>query len=190
MKTKTEKNQVTGKKTTTHLVMTGMMTALLAVLSQLSIPMPSGVPVTLQTLAVVLCACILGWKLGTLSVLLYLILGAAGLPVFANFGAGLGAVIGPTGGFLIGFLPLAFLTGVGKEKKGLWRLWMAALGLASCHALGILQFSLVMGSGWMEAFLLVSAPYLVKDGISVFLAFVVGGAVSKGLRAANIPNCA
>lgn len=66
------------KISTKTIVMTGMMTAVLAVLSQIQIPMPSGVPVTMQTFGVALCACVLGWKMGTASVAVYLLLGAIG----------------------------------------------------------------------------------------------------------------
>lgn len=172
---------------TKTLVMTAMFTAVLAVLSQISIPMPSGVPVTLQTFAVALCACILGWKFGTASVLLYLLLGAVGVPVFANFHGGFSAIIGSTGGFLIGFIPMALLTGLFNPKKNIvGTVLCSALGLAVCHLLGIFQFMNLMGMGFAEAALLVSVPYLVKDIVSVVLAFVVGAAVKKALNAANI----
>ena len=72
------------KISTKTIVMTGMMTAVLAVLSQIQIPMPSGVPVTMQTFGVALCACVLGWKMGTASVAVYLLLGSFGVPVFAG----------------------------------------------------------------------------------------------------------
>ena len=68
------------KISTKTIVMTGMMTAVLAVLSQIQIPMPSGVPVTTQTFGVALCACVLGWKMGTASVAVYLLLGGSGVP--------------------------------------------------------------------------------------------------------------
>ena len=81
----------------------GLFAAVLAVLSQLAIPMPGAVPLTLQTFGVALCAYVLGWKLGTLSYLIYFLLGLAGVPVFSNFTGGIGKLFGPTGGFLIGF---------------------------------------------------------------------------------------
>lgn len=175
------------KISTQTLVMTGMLTAILAVLSQISIPMPSGVPVTLQTFGVALCACVLGWKFGTVSVLIYLLLGAVGVPVFAGFHGGFSSIIGSTGGFLIGFLPMAFLTGLfnpAKNKVG--TVLCSAAGLAICHLLGVLQFMFLMKMGFVEAALLVSVPYLLKDIVSVVLAFVVGAIVKRALNAANI----
>lgn len=175
------------KISTKTIVMTGMMTAVLAVLSQIQIPMPSGVPVTMQTFGVALCACVLGWKMGTASVAVYLLLGSFGVPVFAGLSGGLGTITGATGGFLIGFLPMALLTGLftsSKNKVG--TILCSTAGLAICHLLGALQFMLLMKMGFVESLMLVSVPYLLKDVISVVAAFVVGAAVRKALNAANI----
>ena len=91
----------------TNIVMVGVFAAVLAVLSQISFPLPSGIPVTLQTFAVALCGYALGCKRGTLAVLVYIVLGAVGLPVFANFSGGFGSLVGLAGGYIYGFLPSA-----------------------------------------------------------------------------------
>ena len=88
------------KLTTKQIVLTGMMTAVLAVLSIVTIPLPTGVPVTLQTFAMAFCGYVLGWKLGGASSALYLILGAIGVPVYAGMSGGFGALLGPAGGFI------------------------------------------------------------------------------------------
>ena len=90
------------KLTTKQIVLTGMMTAVLAVLSIVTIPLPTGVPVTLQTFAMAFCGYVLGWKLGGASSALYLILGAIGVPVYAGMSGGFGALLGPAGGFRCG----------------------------------------------------------------------------------------
>lgn len=159
------------------LVLTGVFAALLAVLSQVSIPMPSGVPVTLQTFAVALCAYVLGWKLGTLAVAVYLALGAVGLPVFAGF----------SGGFLWGFLLMALLCGLGAQTgKPVFALLLGALGIAVCHFCGVLQYAAVASAPFLESFLLVSAPYLLKDGISLALAYLAARAVVYSLKKARL----
>ena len=86
--------------TTREMVLAGMFAAVLAVISQLSIPTPAGVPVTIQVFGVALVGAVLGWKLGLCSVLVYILIGAAGLPVFANFGGGIRSLIGLTGGYI------------------------------------------------------------------------------------------
>ena len=90
------------KISTKTMVSVGMFAAVLGVLSVLTIPMPSGVPLTLQTFAMALCGYTLGAKRGTAAVALYLLLGAVGVPVFAGMTGGVSRFVGPTGGFLWG----------------------------------------------------------------------------------------
>ena len=179
--------KVTYQNKVQKLVMTGMFSALLAVLSLVSIPMPTGVPITLQTFAVALCGYVLGPALGTLSVMVYLAMGAVGLPVFAGFSSGVGELLGMTGGFLWGFLFLALFCGLGVwTKKRPLALLLGAAGLAVCHLLGALQFSLVSSSPLLQSFLLVSVPYLIKDAVSVALAYLAGTAVVLALKKAKL----
>ncbi len=77
-----------------QIVLVGVFAAVLAVLSQISIPLPSGIPVTLQTFAVALCGYALGWKRGLLATAVYVALGLVGLPVFSGFSGGVGSVLG------------------------------------------------------------------------------------------------
>ena len=92
-----------------------VFTAIICVLSQLSIPMPAGVPMTLQTLIIPMAGIVLGKKKGTYATLLYLLIGAVGIPVFSGFSGGLGVLFGMTGGFLISFPILSFTAGLGDE---------------------------------------------------------------------------
>lgn len=168
---------------TNRLALAAMMTAVIAVLSQIAIPMPSGVPITLQTFAVALSGYILGGGLAALSVLLYILLGAAGMPVFANFKAGIGAVFGVTGGFLWGFIVFAALCGAAYACKNKY---MAALlsfsGLLLCHFIGAVQFALVTHTGLWQAALVASVPYLLKDALSALAAYFIASAVRKALK--------
>ncbi len=162
-----------------NLIVTGVFAALLAVLSQVAIPLPSGVPVTMQTFAVALAGFTLGARRGTLAVLTYLLLGAIGIPVFAGFIGGIGVFAGVTGGFLIGFLALAWLCGLGGP-------WFAGLGLIACHALGVLWFAVVAGVSPLNAAAISSLPYLLKDAVSVACAYFSARAVRRGLHAARL----
>ena len=91
--------------------------AIICILSQISIPTPFGVPVTLQILAISLCGYILGYKNALKTVAVYILLGMLGLPVFANFKGGIPALLGPTGGFVAGFVFVAFFCGLNKKHK-------------------------------------------------------------------------
>ena len=103
--------------TTREMVLAGMFAAVLAVISQLSIPTPAGVPVTIQVFGVALVGAVLGWKLGLCSVLVYILIGAAGLPVFANFGGGIRSLIGLTGGYIWAWPVMAVLCGIRPGLK-------------------------------------------------------------------------
>lgn len=131
------------------------------------------VPMTMQTYAVILLGAVLGWRLGTASVLFYLAQGAVGLPVFAS-GAGLAYFAGPTGGYLVGFAVSALLVGLlaarGWDRRLPSALAMMALGTAVILALGVAWLSVFLGS----------AEKAVAAGLMPFLA----GAVFKTVLAA------
>ena len=128
---------------TRELAYTGILAALIAVCSWISIP--TAVPFTLQTFAVFLTLGLLGGRLGTLAVTVYLLLGAVGLPVFAGFHGGLGAFLGATGGYLVGFLFTA-LTMWGAER---WLGKSAPVFLGSAVVGQILCY--LFGSVWYYA---------------------------------------
>ena len=112
-----------------EMTLTGLMAAVLCVLGPVSLVIGvSPVPISLGTLAVCLAAAVLGPRLGTLSCLLYLLLGLAGLPVFTGYTGGAGKLMGPTGGYLIGYLPLALTAGFAAARpgRGGWRRQAAA----------------------------------------------------------------
>ena len=116
------------KLSTRDLCYIGFFAAIIAICAQITIPQPGGVPFTLQAWAVALSGLILGPKNGTLAVFVYILLGAAGAPVFAGFSGGLGVIMRPTGGFILSFPIMALLAGLGESKGGTcWPL----LGLAA-----------------------------------------------------------
>ncbi len=160
--------------TTQSMVKIAMCTAVLAVLSVIQIPMPSGVPLTLQTFAVALCGYVLGRWPGISAVGLYIAVGAVGIPVFAGMKGGIAVLVGPTGGFLFGFLFLAWACGAGVGKNKMTAVAMGSAGLLSCHLLGVSGFVLATGATYPQAFITVSMPYLLKDALSVAAAVQAG----------------
>ena len=160
----------------TTIVLCALFAAITAVLSQIAIPMPSGVPVTLQTFAIALC----GFYLCTAR-------GAVGVPVFSGFKGGIASIVGPTGGFIIGFIAMAAISGIAfrnmpEKFRVPLRIAMGILGVAACHICGFVQYALVAGKDLLSSFLLVSAPYLIKDIASVVLAYFAALAISKALK--------
>ena len=159
------------KKKTLQITQTALITSLIAVSAQIALPFFT-VPLTLQTFAVCLSGFLLGPCYGTLSVLIYLLLGAVGTPVFAGFQGSFGVILGPTGGFLVGFLALSLFCAI-SSKSGFFRMILPLIGIFICHFLGILWFSYTTGNPIFTSFLLSSLPYLPKDVLSCFLAKIL-----------------
>ena len=130
------------------------------------------VPVTLQTLFVVLSGAVLGPVFGPLSQILYLTAGVAGMPVFAGGAAGPGVIAGPTGGYLVGFVIAAWVAGLTTRAGASWL--RLGFGLLLAHAViflfGASHLRLFLGSSWENAFRLGVAPFLpgmlVKTGLA------------------------
>lgn len=175
------------KISTKTIVTVGMFTAVLSVLSILTIPMPSGVPITLQTFAMALCGYVLGWKKGTASTLIYILVGTVGMPVFAGMTGGPSWLAGYSGGFIWGFIFLTLLCGLGMKQKNVFlKIILGIAGLIICHIFGVIQFSVVASTSWLESVVAVSAPYILKDIISVIGAYLVAIPIRKALFASNI----
>lgn len=160
------------------MALTGLMTAAAAALSQISFPLPSGIPVTLQTFGVALAGYILGWKWGAVSMLLYIALGAVGVPVFAGFRGGISSLVGLTGGFIIGFIFMAALCGVkpgfeNKKSESAAEIAFGIIGIAACQIPGVLWFSYLSGNSLAVSFFKASLPYLPKDIVSAVGAWIL-----------------
>ena len=182
METKPSKGPASPKTDVKQMTRIALLTAVVAVSAQIAVPMPSGVPVTLQTFAVALCGYLLGVKGGLIAMGVYLLLGAVGAPVFASFTGGFQKFAGPTGGFLWGFLPLVALCGVGRAKAAWLSILLGLAGLLLCHALGVTQFALLGGKSFFASAALTSLPFLVKDALSVAGAFALGKLLERRMH--------
>ena len=167
---------------TKDLTAAALLAALAAVCAQLILPTPWGVPVSLGTLAVFLAAGLLGAKGASVSMLIYLALGAVGVPVFAGFRGGPGVLAGPTGGYLVGYLALAALGGwlCGRLPHRKYRLPLAfACGLAACYVLGTLWFAVSTVTPVGSALALCVLPYLPADAVKIAAAVVLCNRIEK-----------
>ena len=171
--------------TTKEIVFIGVFAALMAVCSWISIP--TTVPFTLQTFAVLLAIGILGGRDGSLSVLIYVLLGAVGVPVFANFSGGMGVILGTTGGYIVGFIASALIMWLFEKLLG-HKIWVLAvsslLGLIACYAIGTVWFMYVYSTangavalatvlGWRVI------PVIIPDVIKIVLALLIGSRLRK-----------
>ncbi len=165
---------------------------LMAICSWISIPMT--VPFTLQTFGVFLACIVLGGKRGTLSVIVYILLGAIGVPVFAGFTGGIGILFGNTGGYIIGFIFSALIMWLFEKlfNGQLWALIVSMiLGLLACYAIGSVWFMFVyakaagpVGIGTVLGWCVF--PFIIPDVVKIVLALVVGKRLNAALSKAGL----
>lgn len=161
------------KKTNiSNLIFSALFTAVIAVISQICILTPLGIPITLQTFAISLCGYLLGAKWAVASVLTYIGVGALGLPVFSGFHGGIHHFLCPSGGFVIGFIFLSLFCGIFKKTKNhILQILSGIFGLLICHLIGVIQFAILTETGFWPAFIASSLPFLIKDILSVAIAY-------------------
>lgn len=160
-----------------------VMTSVTCVLAQVSIPL-GPIPLSFTSLAVFLSVYLLGWKMGAVSCLVYLCIGLAGVPVFAGFNGGAAALLGPTGGYLIGFIPMAVVAGIVIEKtQRLWlQLFAMAIGTAITYTLGTIWFCSVTETTFGAAAAVCVLPFIPGDLIKIGIAAVLGRRLKRRLR--------
>lgn len=169
------------RRKTADIAFIAVFAAIIAIFSQFIIPLPSGIPLTLQTFSVAAAGYVLGSTKGSAAVFVYIALGAVGVPVFTGFQGGLGSLLGITGGFIFGFLPLVFMCGI-ETKRLFLKLTFGLIGVVFCHTLGILRFAEFSGD-IKSAFFAASVPYILKDIVSIVLAAVISGKIKRAVSA-------
>ncbi len=171
------------KVKTKDMILVSMFAALTAIFAQVTIPIPiSPVPITLQVLAVCLTSAILGSRLAFMSMLVYITVGILGMPVFSGGASGLGVVMGPTGGYITGFLLSSYVTGKLVQRKPLPTMSNTIVamfsGLLVIYTAGMLQLSLVTGMPLQAAFMSGVVPFIGLDIIKI----AVGAGVACSVR--------
>ena len=178
----------TKKMKTLDMVYIALFACLMAICSWISIP--GEVPFTLQTMGVFLAIGLLGGKRGTLAVLVYILMGVVGLPVFSGFSGGIGKLVGVTGGYIVGFLASALVmwameTLLGKKK---WALALSmVIGLLVCYAFGTAWFMVLYtnskGAITLGAVLgMCVIPYIIPDVIKIAVALLLTNILKRFVK--------
>jgi biotin transport system substrate-specific component len=171
------------KITISQMAVTALMAALMCILGPLSVPI-GPVPISLTNLVIYFAVYILGTRFGTISYLVYFLLGAAGLPVFSGFSGGLAKLAGPTGGYLVGFIFMAMISGA-AIKIGKGKTWIAVIGMVVgtlvAYAIGTVWFIFLTKNTLMASLTLCVFPFLIGDGIKIALAASFGGMLRSRL---------
>ena len=174
-------------KKTGSVALTGLFSAIIALSAWISIP--SVIPFTLQTMAVILAAGTLGIVKGTVAVAAYIGVGLAGVPVFSNFSGGIGVLFSPTGGFILGFLLLALSVGCAKtffKGKKLFLILFSALGLLLCYLFGTLWFMFCFNEGQDTSFITAITacvlPFILPDTVKTAAAIYLIRRLKKAVK--------
>ena len=167
------------------LCLISLFTATIAIMAQISIPMPIGVPMTMQTFAITLAGIVLGARNGALASIIYMLIGAIGLPVFANFTGGWQVLLGPTGGFILSFPIMAYIIGLGFKYRHIHKTFpMLAIALGTTLNLlcGVWLFSILSQTSFLASFAVSGLPYIPVTIIKAVLAYLLGNNIQKRLR--------
>ncbi|MCB2354648.1 biotin transporter BioY [Clostridium estertheticum] len=171
-----------------HLTLIGVMAAVICILGPLSLPIGI-VPISLTNLAIYFSVYVLGQKRGTLSYIVYLFIGLVGLPVFSGFSGGFTKLFGPTGGYLIGFIFMAFISGIFIDKFSN-KIYMCFLGMI----LGTIV-TYIFGTAWLayqlnmtfNASLAIGVlPFIPGDIVKMVIALLIGPQIKKRLISAGL----
>lgn len=176
----------TRRISTRQLTLIGVMTAVTCIIAPFSIPLPfSPVPISMTNLVIYITVYILGTKFSTISYLIYLLLGAVGLPVFSSFSGGLGKIAGPTGGYLVGFIFLALIAGYFVEHfqgRTAYALIGMVLGTCVCYLFGTVWLAMQMKLSFPAALASGVIPYLPGDCIKIVIALILGPKLKKAIQ--------
>lgn len=179
-------NTITAERSKTYdIVYIAVFAVIMAICSWISIP--TTVPFTLQTFGVFIAVGVLGGKRGTLAVLVYIILGAIGVPVFSGFTGGIGILAGTTGGYIVGFLFSALIMWLMEKipgKRSVIQILSMIVGLIVCYAFGTAWFMVVYSRangavglaavlGWCVI------PFIIPDLIKIVLAYMLSRKIKK-----------
>ncbi|SHK62649.1 biotin transporter BioY [Tepidibacter formicigenes] len=164
---------------TKNLVLSSLFAAITAIASQISIPIQP-VPITFQVLAVALAGALLGKKYGFISQIVFLLIGAIGIPVFAGFKGGFNVIVGPTGGYLLAYPIATYIIGYFSEKKGIINISIGMLfGLIVIYLTGMIQLKFILNLSLKKAFMAGVAPFVILDLIKLVIASFVVDTILK-----------
>ena len=170
------------------LTVSGLTAAVLCVLGPITVPI-GPVPVSLMTLVLFVTAYVLGVRMSLMSLIVYLLLGAAGLPVFSGYQGGLAKLAGPTGGYLVGYLLLTLLCGTAAEhsrRNPTAVLAGMVLGTAALYVFGTAWFMLSTGTTLLASLSLCVFPFVLLDLAKMAVALLAGRAVRDALEKARL----
>ena len=160
-------------KNTHELIKVAMFAAITAVLSQIILPL-GPVPYNLGLLGAMLAGMLCAPATATFAMVAYIFMGAIGLPVFAGFSGGIGVLMNSTGGYLAGYITMAFLTSIARDKKWYVTIAMMTTGLLLCYVFGTAWFAIVSQNSLVASLAYCVLPFILPDVAKIVCAFLLG----------------
>ena len=174
---------------TRELATVGLMTSVISILSPISVPLPGMVPISLATLALYLCTYLLGCKRTLICYTVYLALGSVGIPVFSGFTGGISRLIGPTGGYFIGYFAIILCEGAFIKRfprsKALHILGMV-LGTAVCYLFGTAWLCLIQNIGFASGIFAGVLPFIPGDAAKIAAVSAIAPVMRRRLEKAGL----
>lgn len=171
-------------KTKTHdLTITAIFAAIICILSVITVPIGT-IPISLSLFAIILTAISLGAKRGVLSVIVYILIGSLGIPVFSGFKGGLHILFGPTGGFIFSYIFVALIVSFASQKtnKKLTLFLFSLLSLAICYLIGSFQYALISKVSFYNSLTVCVFPFIIFDILKALLAVNIGLKLKKIIK--------
>lgn len=168
-----------------NLLLAGLFAGLTAICSWISLPLFfTPVPINMALLGPYLAGILIGSKYGALSQIIYILMGILGIPVFSGFASGIGIIMGPTGGFIAGYVACAALCGLvsGKKDSGC-RILLMICGLFSCYFIGLIWFISVTGSSLRTGLVSCVLPFIPGDAVKITAAAILSKYLSNAVKA-------
>ncbi len=167
------------------IALTGILAAIICILSPFSVPV-GAIPISLATFAIYIAACTVNTRNSVSAVIIYILLGAAGLPVFSAFQGGFHIITGVTGGYIIGYIPCALIIGLLVNKYENKKYIYAAsivLGTIVCYSIGTAWYMIQTNSNFASAFSVCVLPFIIGDIIKISAASALGSALRQRIAA-------
>jgi len=165
-----------------QLTISALIAAILCILSPFSLPVFGIIPITLATLVIYLTVSVFEPKISVLSVCLYVLIGIIGLPVFSGFRGGIGAILSPTGGFILGYIPMTVISSLLlkiNRVSYLWNIITMIISTLVLYSIGTLWFILLTDSSIKTAITVCILPFIIGDIIKILLSTVLTKIVKK-----------
>lgn len=169
--------------TTKNIVLVGLMSAIFCILAPISLPLPfTPVPVSLGIFVVYINSYVLKPKFATISTIIYILLGLIGLPVFSGYSGGVGKLFGPTGGYILSYIPTTFIVSFFFYKfleNRIMHILGMLIGLSVCLLFGTIWFSIQTGNSFLASLSLCVYPFILGDIIKIIISSIIGPKIQK-----------